>query len=144
MNRVLECSSRGDKRFSALYAKLKIKGVTHTIEEWYQLSKRFGDFVPKTWKDGKGKRPTHIEINKHKFELKYLTPWYKLLWVGYFNSNPDLLEYAKQFDEFRDSFARRGCNNQADVIAEIVKNGKDSILRDPMVAEIRNLFYGGN
>lgn len=35
MNRVLECSSRGDKRFSALYAKLKIKGVTHTIEEWY-------------------------------------------------------------------------------------------------------------
>jgi len=38
--RVLECSSRGDKRFSALYAKVLAFGVRDTIENHYQKSKR--------------------------------------------------------------------------------------------------------
>ena len=35
----LECSSRGDKRFSAFYARIKGK----TIEEIYQSAKIFAD-----------------------------------------------------------------------------------------------------
>ena len=37
---ILECSSKGDKRFSALYAKVKVFGVYDSIENHYQNCKR--------------------------------------------------------------------------------------------------------
>ena len=40
---ILECSSKGDKRFSALYAKVSVNNVLDTIENHYQKSKVFID-----------------------------------------------------------------------------------------------------
>lgn len=77
--KVLECSSKGDKRLSAFYAKINLFGNYNSIENHYQLSKRIGNFVPKTWRDMKGKKPTHICINGKDYPLKYTIAFYELM-----------------------------------------------------------------
>lgn len=128
----LECSSKGDKRFSALYAKVTFYGVYDTIENHYQLAKRFGDGKPKTWKDAKGKKPTHLCINNRwNIDIKYSRGFYDLLWVKYFEENPDLAQYVSNFDEFSDMFKSKDafvC--QADSIEKYVKYGKKYIMKE--------------
>lgn len=119
----LECSSRGDKRFSAFSARVTVNGVERSIEEHYQLSKRFGDFIPKSWKDAKGKKPTHFVVGDRSFDVKYLTSWYELLWIKYFVCNLELLEYARKFDTYSDMFAKAGSNSQHIVIYGCAKYG---------------------
>ena len=74
----LECSSRGDQRFSALYARIIARDL-RTIEEIYQSSK---EFEPDTagvdaaghvrdWRSAKGKRAKN---------QKFLLPFYETLW----------------------------------------------------------------
>lgn len=127
--KILECSSKGDSRFSAFYAKVKIFGVYDSIENHYQLSKRIGDFKPKTWKDVKGKTPTHIHINGYDYDLKYTVAWYDLLWVKYLDNNPDLVGHAKQFDKFTDMFkSKNAVVCQADSIEKYIKHGRQFIL----------------
>lgn len=128
--KVLECSSKGDKRFSAFYAKVSAFGSFNSIENHYQLSKRFGDFTPLNWKDAKGKTPTHIELNGKQYELELLSQWYKLLWLRYLDNNPSLVEYASQFDEYNDIFKGKSINCQADVVRQYIKQGRQSILDD--------------
>lgn len=141
--KVLQCHSKGDKRFSALYAKVSVHGKKRSIEEHYQLAKRFGEEVPKTIKEAKGRKPTHMEIETENgsvvLDADFLTPWYKLLWVKYFIENPDLLAYARQFDEFEDIFrGKNTINCQADVIEEIVKRGTKAVTEDcrPLILEL--------
>lgn len=81
-----ECSSKGDKRFSAFYAKLK---DGRTIEEAYQLDvkgyRKFGN-SPML---GKGKPP----LKKYEGDalwLAYLDLWWK--WCG---ENPHMLLILK-------------------------------------------------
>lgn len=66
-----ECSSKGDKRFSALFAKL-VDG--RTIEEAYQLDVKGYRAISDDWHTGKGKSPL---FNKTKAELwtEYLELW---------------------------------------------------------------------
>ncbi len=132
MAKVLECSSQGDTRFSAMYAEVKLFGKTQTIEQWYQFSKRFGDMVPGRFRDAKGKRPSHIEINGERYAQRYLTAWYKLLWLLYLDRNPDLVAFASKYDRFTDKFRPRNrhANCQADVIEQYVKQGRDSIMKE--------------
>lgn len=128
--KILECSSKGDKRFSSLYAKVKVFGKYDSIENHYQLCKRFGDYIPKTWGDCKGRRPAHIHLNGIDMDIKYLTPFYKLLWCKYLDKHPSLVEYAKQFDDFHDMFKGNSINCQADVIRQYVKKGRASIIEE--------------
>ncbi|MED0738794.1 DUF6977 family protein [Aneurinibacillus thermoaerophilus] len=128
--KVLECSSAGDKRFSAFYASVNAFGKNASIEEHYQLSKRFGERVPRTIKEAKGKKPTHIELNGKSYPLEFLSQWYKLLWLKYLDCHPDLVKYASQFDIFTDKFRGKAVNCQADVIKQYVKNGRDSLLEE--------------
>lgn len=116
----LECSSRGDKRFSAFYAKVTIRGVTDSIENWYQSCKR--DEHGKI--PGKGKRVACMlnPYTNHLLTADSLTAFYSSLWIKYFTNNPELLEYAKGFDTFTDMFRGKCVNCQADVIAECVKD----------------------
>ncbi|MGG1659496.1 DarT1-associated NADAR antitoxin family protein [Brevibacillus sp. NRS-1366] len=128
--KILECSSKGDKRFSAFYAKVTIFGKFDSIENHYQLSKRFGDFVPSTWKDAKGKTPTHFEVKGKSFDLKYMSMWYDLLWVKYLDVHPELLEYAATFDDFNDIFKGKSINCQADSIRKYIKQGRSKVIED--------------
>lgn len=132
MKKILECSSKGDKRFSAFYAKVKVFGVMDTIESHYQLSKRFANvdgsiFAPKNIKEAKGKQPVFFKLSGRSFEVKHLTAYYNLLWVKYLDSNPQLVEYARKFDDFSDMFKGKAVNCQADVIRKYIKEGRDSI-----------------
>lgn len=57
----LECSSRGDKRFSAFYARIKKYG-NKTIEELYQAAKVFEDgSTGLTWREAKGRKAVNAE-----------------------------------------------------------------------------------
>ena len=124
--KVLQCDSKGDKRFSAFYARVSVFDKKDSIENHYQLSKRiYGKEKPKTWRDMKGKKFDYFVVGDKMFPKEYITSFYKLLWVKYFNNNPELLKYALQFDDFVDTFkSKNGLNCQADVIKDIVKKGK--------------------
>ena len=126
--KVLECSSKGDKRFSAFYADVTVFGRTTNIERHYQGCKKFND---QTVIKAKGKSPDYIEINGKQFDKKYLTPWYKLLWVKYLDNNPEIVEYASQFDDFHDIFkGKNTINCQADVVRQYIKQGRESIIEE--------------
>jgi len=115
--KVLECSSKGDKRFSAMYAKVNAFGVMDTIENHYQQSKRNATGQPVK----KGQPVDHVVLNRRQFSAEMLTQWYRLLWIKYLSQNPDLIEYASQFDEFTDMFrGKNTINCQADVIRDYV------------------------
>lgn len=59
--KILECSSRGDKRFSALYARIRWRNH-RTIEDVYQSYKVFeGNVSGLSIKDAKGKRPINMD-----------------------------------------------------------------------------------
>lgn len=131
---ILECSSKGDKRFSAFYAYINLYGINDSIEHHYQRCKRF--YVQPT--KIKGAIPDYIEVNNIKYDLKYLTPFYKLLWVKYLDNHSELVEYAKQFDDFNDIFKGKSINCQADVVRQYVKCGRSNIMNEPLVREFIN------
>jgi O-acetyl-ADP-ribose deacetylase (regulator of RNase III) len=143
--KTLECSSKGDKRFSAFFAKVEVYGKFDSIENHYQLSKRFigenGEvIVPKSWKEVKGKTPDFFEVKGIRFPIEYLSQYYKLLWVKYLDNSPSLVKYAAQFDEFTDMFRGNSINCQADVIKQYVKEGRESILKEcqPFIKVLNN------
>lgn len=110
-----EVSSQGDKRFSALYAKLK---DGRTIEEAYQLDIKGYRTKGNDWKLGKGKKPLN---NKNKEQI-----WqeYKNLWVQYLNENPDLekdLREKAAGKVLTDKFATTDVS-QARALSEILNN----------------------
>jgi len=130
----LECSSKGDKRFSAFYAKVKVNNKISSIEEIYQLSKiQIVNGVIKCFyniKDVKGKKVDGFVVNGKIYEAKYLTQWYNLLWVKYLDNNKDLVKYASEFDSFSDMFRGKAINCQADVIEKYVKEGREVVIKE--------------
>lgn len=127
--KILECSSKGDKRFSAFYARVNVFGKYDSIENHYQLSKRFGDEdAPQNWRDSKGRVPTHFNLKGKDIDINLLSQFYKILWVKYLLCNPELVEYASQFDEYNDIFKGKSTNCQADVVRQYIKEGRESIM----------------
>lgn len=124
-----EISSKGDNRFSALYAKLK---DGRTIEEAYQLDiKGYREFS-NDWKFGKGKKPLR-DINEEQLFKEY-----KNLWKTYFNEKPDLLEEISILAKDKiltDMFAYTKIS-QARAIAEILN---ENIGEDKMVVNDKDL-----
>jgi hypothetical protein len=129
---ILECSSKGDKRFSAFYAKVSVFNKFDSIENHYQLSKRFGDKpAPLTWREAKGKKPTHFVVGNKEYPLNLLAPWYESLWLKYFSKNIDLLKVIEFYDDFTDMFKRKNavvC--QADVIKKIRYKGLSACIKE--------------
>lgn len=103
---IVECHSRGDRRYSAMFARLP---DGRTIEEIYQAAKRDADgksFGGK--RQAKGKTPTYLCLNG---KLERCTPqlrheFYRMLWDLYFHYNPQLLPI--HCSQFRDIFSERG------------------------------------
>lgn len=107
----LECSSRGDKRFSAFYAKVGGKPIEHI----YQAAKKFkvqGVIVSGLpWKKAKklGK-PINID------ELAVL---YKDLWRTYLLNNPSYINILKKASGLSDIFGQENHNCQAITLWEL-------------------------
>lgn len=124
----LECSRAGDTRFSSSGAQVQVYGKNSTIEWHIQTSKRFKNSPPPTTiKMAKGRAPDYFMIDGIALDNKLLPQWQMLLWVKYLDNNPELVEYAKQFDEFTDSFRNKKFS-QADIIKQYVKKGRNSVL----------------
>ena len=122
----LECSSKGDKRFSALYAKVIFDDKYDSIEHHYQNCKRKYN----SSKVKKGEKPDYIIINQYKLPINFLSPFYKYLWFIYLESHKDLVKYASAFDSFTDMFkGKNTINSQADVIKEYITN-KEKLIND--------------
>lgn len=108
-----EVSSKGDKRFSALYARLP---DSRSIEEAYQLDvkgyRKFGN----DWKLGKGKPPLNPELDLWK---EYLTLWHE--WA---ENNPNLIKDLKEKSKGKvltDMFANSSIS-QARALASILND----------------------
>lgn len=118
----LECSSKGDRRFSAFYAKVNGK----IIEEQYQAAKVFQDgSTGLSWKEAKGRRAINME------ECISL---YDKLWRQYIAEHPNLLIVLKHASGLSDMFAQRGCVNQAEVLWRI-RNGSGSATNFECISE---------
>ncbi|EHP94754.1 hypothetical protein [Methylorubrum extorquens] len=100
----LECSSRGDQRFSAFSARLRSQGG-RSIEEIYQAAKVFEDgSTGLGWRDAKGKRAVNMP------EVRRL---YSNLWDAYIEENPELLAIIQVQSGLSDVFGQQGNACQA-------------------------------
>ncbi len=95
----LECSTKGDKRFSAFCARIRGRGMK-SIEEIYQAAKIFEDgSTGMTWKEAKGRQAVNAD------ELAIM---YSQLWDEYIDENPHLLEVLRIVSGVSDMFGQRG------------------------------------
>jgi len=100
----LECSSKGDKRFSAFYARITGRG-NKSIEEIYQAAKIFEDgSTGLSWKEAKGKKPVNLK------EVKEL---YSTLWNEYIQENSHLVFTLLNASGVSDAFGKPGSVCQA-------------------------------
>ena len=105
----LECSTRGDKRFSAFYAIVNGK----TIEDQYQSAKVFDDgSTGLHWKEAKGRKAANAT------QCAIL---YENLWRQYISEHSQLLDVLKRATGLSDMFAKKGSVNQAQVLWKIRK-----------------------
>jgi len=90
----LECSSKGDKRFSAFYARINGK----SIEERYQAFKRFEDgSTGLDWREAKGRKAVNAEV---------AAEFYAGLWDYYIENHPHLLGVLKNVPGLSDIFGQ--------------------------------------
>lgn len=102
---ILACHSRGDRRFSALYAPLVSMG-NQTIESIYQSRKRDEQQMPIA--SPKGVRPAWIKADGQLYDAEaHAHAFYLMLWAIYFSELPALLWHARQFNAFQDVFDDR-------------------------------------
>lgn len=111
----LECSSKGDKRFSAFYARIKKRG-NKSIEEIYQAAKVFEDgSTGLTWRQAKGRKAVNSE------ETAKL---YRKLWKEYVKENPELLPVLVEASGLSDIFGQEGHVCQATELWRIRRKAK--------------------
>ncbi len=93
----LECSSLGDRRFSAFYAVLP---DGRSIEETYQAAKVFADgSTGLPWRTAKGRLPVNMQET---------TALYSRLWDEYIGSHPDYIDVLKAATGLSDKFGTPG------------------------------------
>lgn len=105
-----ECSSKGDKRFSAFYARIKGRG-NKSIEELYQAAKILEDGrTGLTWREAKGKKAVNMD------ECRAL---YSELWDEYIAENPNLIMIIISKAGLSDIFGQKGHACQAEELWRI-------------------------
>lgn len=108
-----ECSSKGDKRFSAFYAKMP---DGRSIEQHYQCDVKGYQPGGTDWKLGKGKPPLDASTDTW---AEYLALWELWSWA-----NPELIkELAKLAEAHNFTLSDRFAStpvNQARALAEVL------------------------
>lgn len=103
----LECSTKGDRRFSAFVARVNGR----SIEETYQAAKVFADGTTGlNWREAKGRTP----VNKEEVAKLYVS-----LWKTYINRNPELANVLVRASGLSDMFGQPGHMCQATVLWDI-------------------------
>ena len=100
----LECSSKGDQRFSAFFARIRSLN-NQSIEDLYQGFKIFeGGETRLSWREAKGR----VALNQIA-----ATKYYAELWDIYIEENPHLLQVLKDANGLSDIFGQAGSCCQA-------------------------------
>jgi hypothetical protein len=159
--RILQCHSRGDRRFTPFNCPVTAFGVTASIEAHFQTAKVFqGDRIPCDWREtkrfekkpaygGLGLRQTHWRIGSLRpavrwapngaYQLQDLgIQYYVMLWFRYLTRHPELVYALSDFEEFEDPFRGNFPFCQADVLRAVRKNGLRSLR--PMFEELTRLL----
>jgi hypothetical protein len=103
----LECSSKGDRRFSAFYAKVNGR----SIESIYQGAKVFSDgSTGLSWKEAKGRQAINTQ---------HLAILYKDLWKTYLENNRSFITILKKANGLSDVFGQKGHQCQAITLWEL-------------------------
>lgn len=114
----LECSSRGEKRLSAFYARIR-RRAGKSIEDLYQGAKIFADgSTGLSWREAKGKKATNAD------EVRAL---YSTLWDEYIEENPDLLWVICAASGLQDLFGQAGSACQATELWRIRNDSIDEV-----------------
>jgi len=110
-----EVSSKGDTRYSAIFAKIDNK----SIEEIYQLDIKGYRGEVSHWKEAKGKPPKNKTVEEAYKE-------YKKLWEKYFDTYPELLDEIAEKAKDKTITDMFGITpvNQARAICEILNERK--------------------
>ncbi len=112
----LECSSKGDRRFSAFYARIKSRG-NKSIEELYQAYKLFADGTTGLhWRKAKGRTDC---TNMPECRI-----FYSLLWREYIAENPELNFILNKATGISDVFGQSGHACQAEELWQIRRSGQ--------------------
>lgn len=96
----LECSGRGDKRFSAFFARIKGRGGK-SIEQIYQAAKKFPGGVT-------GLRPHQAKGRSDCVNYGECEVLYSKLWDEYIAENPELVNELLQWPGLQDTFGQVG------------------------------------
>lgn len=152
--RVLQCHSRGDRRFTPFNCFVPAFGRYDSIENHYHRAKRFGERAPRDWREAKKLKqtarqtgwqigPLAVEVRSNpagsSFRLDDLgIQYYVMLWYRYLRPRPELVAAAAAFDEFEDPFRGAFPFCQADVIRQVVREGVDSLR--PMFSKLEGML----
>lgn len=154
--KILQCHSRGDKRFSPFFCPVEAFGIVRSIESHYQLAKRFQDKpAPQSWKDCKqwqkaGIRQVQWQIGNVILPVKtdpqtkgfaiddWGVQWYIALWEKYLHQHPEVVAIAAQYDGFEDPFEGTFPFGQAKVFELVSRQGTKALR--PMWQPLYNLL----
>lgn len=97
----LECSSKGDKRFSAFYARVYNNRTIENLYQGFKIFKRPDGTLETglSWQKAKGKHPVNSK-EAHEY--------YSYLWDKYIENNPELLPILKAASGLSDIFGQSG------------------------------------
>ena len=119
----LECSSKGDRRFSAFHAMIG----KFPIEAYYQSYKngaKAGDVLPE-WRTFKGLPPTH----PNPPSIENCRRFYKHLWNCYLLENPELKQHIlDNYKGLTDVFGREGNVCQSAALYELIFEDKTILI----------------
>lgn len=105
--KILQCYSKGDRRYSAFYARL---ADGRNIETAYQRAKRDEHGKPYPEGQAKGKKCHYLWVMGQNVpcdhKLRHL--FYTMLWWIFFMENPSLLTEASTYDAYKDIYDRHG------------------------------------
>lgn len=164
-DRVLQCHSRGDKRFSPFFCSVRAFNRWDSIENHYQRSKVFatGDEI-ESWRDAKrlqkegisqvswqiGKLVLPVKLNDlgTNFAIDdWGVQWYIALWYKYL-SDPNkeyLINIAKEYTEYQDIFEESFPFSQARVFRTVAKDSAEGVAALlPYCKPLMDLLKGEN
>ena len=100
----LECSSKGDARFSAFSARVRRRN-NRSVEDLYQAAKVLADgSTGLGWRAAKGRAPVN---------LAHVRRLYDRLWFEYVDENPELAEVLLAASGLSDVYGQPGHACQA-------------------------------
>lgn len=121
----MECSVKGDVRFSPQFAKVKIFGSYDTIENHYLSCQK----TVNNRRTPIGEEPHHLVIHFMYIDKKYLSSFLKIMWIKYLDEHPELISVLKDYDMYTDMFdGVLTKDSQADILKNYIQNGREYVL----------------